>query len=304
MHQAQRGIWAMVLACLIWGTAPLYYKLLVHVPTDEILAHRTLWSFVTFALILVAQRRMTELCTALSHWRQVRVIGLAALLISVNWFLFIFSIQIEKATESSLGYYIFPLVAVVLGVLFFGERLGRLQWLAVGLAAVGVLVLTLGQGVAPWISLVLATTFGLYGLLKKKLTLGPVVTVTAEVALLTPLAVLWLIKTQLQGQAHFTHDVLTMGLLIFSGMVTALPLILFSRAAQHVPLATMGLIQYINPTGQFLCAVMVFGEPLTGYHVTTFAMIWLALALYSASALYHERARRKIGRASATELAD
>jgi chloramphenicol-sensitive protein RarD len=294
----------MVLACLIWGSSPIFYKALSHVPPDEILAHRTLWSFVIFAGVLAVQKRLPVLRAVLCNLRQMRVIAFAALMISINWFLFILSIQIEKAVEASLGYYIFPLVAVLLGVVSFGERLGRLQWAAVGLAGAAVVVLTIGQGVAPWISLVLAVTFGLYGLVKKKLTLGPVVTVTAEVAVLLPFAMFWLVRLLWQGETHFTDTPATAVLLISSGIITALPLILFSRATQHVPLATVGLIQYINPTGQFLCAVLLFGEPFSAVHSVTFAMIWLALALYSSAGFLQDRARRSSGIASSTDAAD
>lgn len=285
MAQQKFGILAMVLACLVWGLSPLYYKLLEHIAPLEILAHRTFWSFATFAVILGVQGRLREVGQALRSWQRLQVIAFAALMISVNWFLFILSIQIGKATEASLGYYIFPLVAVVFGVVAFGERLGRLQWIAVGLATVGVLVLTIGQGVAPWISLILAVTFGLYGLVKKKLSVGPVVTVTAEVVLLLPVALGWMVWIHSSGQAQFGAQWGTSALMAFSGVLTAVPLILFSRAAQQVPMATVGLVQYINPTLQFLCATLAFGEPLGWVHVVTFAMIWSALALYSLATL-------------------
>jgi chloramphenicol-sensitive protein RarD len=290
MVQQKFGILAMACACVVWGLSPLYYKLLEHIAPLEILAHRTFWSFATFAVILGLQGRLGEVGQALRSWQRLQVIAFAALMISVNWFLFILSIQIGKATEASLGYYIFPLVAVVFGVVAFGERLGRLQWIAVALATAGVLVLTIGQGVAPWISLILAVTFGLYGLVKKKLSVGPVVTVTAEVALLLPVALGWMLWIHSSGQAQFGAQWGTSALMAFSGVLTAVPLILFSRAAQQVPLATVGLVQYINPTLQFLCATLAFGEPLGWVHVVTFAMIWSALAIYSVATL---RAGRK-----------
>jgi chloramphenicol-sensitive protein RarD len=294
MDRQTSGVLAMVAACMIWGLSPLYYKLLVHVPPLELLAHRTLWSLVTFAGLLAVQRRLGALGGALGSGRALAVTACAALMISANWFLFIFSVQIGRVTESALGYYIFPLVAVMLGVAIYGERLGRLQWAAVALAALGVAVLTSGQGAAPWISLVLALTFGLYGMLKKRLSVGPVVSVTAEVTLLAPVAALWLVWLHGSGAGGvFGQDARTSALLMLSGLLTALPLILFSRAAQRVRLATVGLIQYINPTLQFLCAVLIFGEGFTPVHAVTFGLIWTALAVYSAASWRSESARRR-----------
>ena len=308
MSETRKGVLAIVAACVIWGLSPLYYKLLSHVPPLEVLAHRTLWSLGFFASVLLLQGRIRALAGALSTFRAARTILLAAVLISTNWFLFILSIQINRATEASLGYYIFPLVAVVLGVVVFGERLARAQWLAVALAVAAVLVLSVGLGVTPWISLVLASTFGLYGLVKKRLGVGPVVSVTAEVLLLSPLAAGWLTWLHLSqdgtaGAAGgvFAADTATSLLLMASGPLTAAPLILFSFGAQRVTMATVGLVQYLNPTLQFLCAVVVFGEPFGPVHATAFALIWTALAIYSLSALRQDRARRRASIASVAE---
>jgi chloramphenicol-sensitive protein RarD len=226
---------------------------------------------------------------ALASLRITLTIGFAALMISVNWFLFIFAVQVGRVTETSLGYYIFPLVAVLFGVVLFGEKLTKLQWLAVGLATLGVVQLTVGLGAAPWISLVLAVTFGLYGLVKKRLKVNPVVSVTAEVLLLAPLFAGWLIWLHGQGEGVFGRDLGTSALLAFSGLITALPLILFSFAAQRVEMATVGLLQYLNPSLQFLCAAVLFGEVLTIYHGIAFALIWTALAIYSHQAIKRGR---------------
>ena len=191
MTDTGKGILAMVGACTIWGLSPLYYKLLVAVPPGEVLAHRTLWSFAFFGVVLTLQGRLAEL-PRLLRGRRALVVGFAAAMISANWFLFILSIQIGHTMQASLGYYIFPLVAVVIGLVAFGERLSAAQGVAVALAAAAVLLLTFGLGVTPWISLILAFTFGLYGLVKKRLDAGPVVSVTAEVLLLAPLAAVWL----------------------------------------------------------------------------------------------------------------
>ena len=284
----RRGVAAMVACCVIWGLSPVYYRLLDHLPAADILAHRTIWSLVFFLGVLLVQPRAGLVLRALGEKGQARWIVLAALLVSVNWFLFIVAIQIDRVTETSLGYYILPLVSVLFGLVLFGERLARLQWLAVALAATGVVVLTIGLGAAPWISMVLAMSFGIYGVLKKQVATGPVVSVTAEVLVIAPVAVLWL---ALFGQMGLP-DPGTLGLLVLSGPMTAGPLILFSYAAKRVRLATLGLIQYLNPSLQLLLAVAVFGEPLGPAHAIAFPLIWLALALYSWVAVREERGAR------------
>ena len=205
----------MVIACLIWGFSALYYKVLAHIPPIEILAHRTIWSFVLFAILLLAQGRLSALFTLLSTRNGVLVVGLAAIMISTNWFAFIFSIQAGYAVEAAMGYYIFPLVAVLLGRLVFGEKLQSTQWAAVGLAALGVVTLTYGLGVAPWISLLVAGSFGIYGVLKKRLSVGPVVSVTGEVALLFPIALGVLAFVHSKGEGHFGTAAWENGMLIF-----------------------------------------------------------------------------------------
>ncbi len=292
MSDTQRGILAMLAACTVWGLSPLFYKLLAHVPPLEVLSYRTLWSLAFFGAVLILQRQIGELRGFLG--RRWHVAALAALLISTNWGFYIWSIQVGRAMEASLGYYMFPLVAVLLGALVFGERLGTTQWLAVALAATGVLVLTLGLGLVPVVALTLAVTFGLYGLIKKQLRSGAILSVTAEVLLLSPLALFWLgwLGSGAAGGAQ-ALDWTSQALLALSGPMTAGPLILFSYATRHVRLATVGLLQYLNPTLQFLCAALVFGEPFTRWHGITFGLIWAALGLYSAQALLSERAARR-----------
>jgi len=217
------------------------------------------------------------------------VIVLAALMISGNWFGFIFAISIEQGMDASLGYYIFPLVAVLVGRLAFAERLQALQWWAIGVATVGVLVLTIGLGAAPYLALWLAVTLAVYMVVKRKLSIGPLVSVTAEVVVLLPLATMWLAFAGTQSQAPMTDHLL----LAFSGPLTAMPLILFSYAAKTVRVTTFGLAQYLNPTLQFCCAVFVFAEPFTKWHAIAFPLIWLAVVLYSISQLRQDRALRK-----------
>lgn len=295
MSEWTKGFWAMIMVCISWGLSPIYYRALAHVPTVEVLAHRTVWSLVLFGIVLGLQGRLSELRAALTG-PHVGRIAFAAVMVSSNWGIFIWAVQSGHVVQSSLGYYIFPLIAVLLGMVVFGERLSRVQGLAVALAALAVGLLTWGLGVAPWISLGLAITFGLYGLAKKSLPLGPVVSVAAEVALLTPLALGWLIAqgagvmpAALAQPLGFGTDLATTLLLMASGVITAVPLILFSYAARRVNMATLGLMLYLNPTLQFLCAVLLFGEVVTRWHMIAFALIWAALAIYSLSAMGQAR---------------
>lgn len=308
MSDPRRGIIAMIAACTVWGLSPLYYKLIAHVPPLEVLSHRTLWSLAFFGVVLMVQGRLREVPVLLATRRGFLMVAFAGLMISTNWFLFILSIQIGHATEASLGYYIFPLVAVMLGVIAFGEKLSKIKWLSVGLAVIAVTVLTVGLGVLPFIALALAFTFGLYGLLKKRMGAGPVVSVTAEVLVLAPLAIVWLVGVYLAGWsgisgregAVFGNDLSDSLILMLSGPLTAGPLILFSYASRRITMATLGLVQYLNPTLQFMCATLVFREAFTLWHAIAFGLIWTALALYSVESLRQDRAERRAARASAT----
>jgi chloramphenicol-sensitive protein RarD len=298
MHESIKGVLMMVGACCIWGLSPLFYAQLHHVPPLEILCYRGLWSLLFFAVILLAQRRFGLVFTALRDPRRLVIIATAAVMISANWFGFIFAISNGKGLEASLGYYIFPLFAVLLGRFAFAESLTRAQSVAVAIAALAVLVLAFGLGVPPWIAVGLATTFAAYGIIKKQLDLGPVVSVTAEVLLLAPLAVFW-IATQGTG-AGGGNSIGTHLLLALSGPLTATPLIMFSYAAKRARLSTIGLVQYVNPTLQFSCAVFVFSEPFTQWHASAFPLIWTALVIYSIAAIRQDRAARKLASSAAT----
>jgi chloramphenicol-sensitive protein RarD len=301
MSETGKGIAAIAGACVIWGLSSIYYKALAHVPPEEVLAHRTLWSFVFFAGVLAVQGRLGAL-RGLIESRRVWQVLLAAVMISTNWFFFIYSVQTGRALGASLGYYIFPLVAVLLGVVIFRERLRFGHGVAVVMAALAVAILTWGLGAAPWISLLLATTFGFYGVVKKGLDAGPVASVTAEVTLLLPLAVLWLVGvhafgwTGITGRnlAVFGDDLRDSLLLAFSGVLTATPLILFSYAARRLGYGLLGLMEYINPTLQFLVASMIFGELVTRWHMIALPIIWVALALYSWVSLRQDRAESSL----------
>ncbi|MBT0957191.1 EamA family transporter RarD [Alphaproteobacteria bacterium KMM 3653] len=293
MRETAKGIWALMATFTIWGLSPLFYKQLAQVDPGTVLAHRTLWSLVFFAALLALQGRLRQVA-GLLRLHPVAVPA-AALLISCNWFVFIWAVQVGRTVESSLGYYIFPLVSVLLGRVVLGERLARVQWIAVAMVATAVALLTYGLGAMPQISLLLAATFGLYGLFKRRMEAGPVLSVAAEVAVLAPLAMLWLLWS---SAPYGMTDAQTTGLLMLAGPITAVPLILFSYGSRRVAMATTGLLQYLNPTLQFLCAVLVFTEPFSLWHAAAFTLIWLGVAVYSVSALLSERRSRRAAKTS------
>ncbi|MDA5094356.1 EamA family transporter RarD [Aliiroseovarius sp. KMU-50] len=301
MRDSTKATAAILLACTVWGLSPLYYKALAHVPPLELLSHRTIWSLVLFSALLTFQRRLPELPRLLRTPRGFLLVLLASLLISANWGGFIISIQIGKAVEASLGYYVFPLVTVLLGRFVYGEVLDRGKSIAIALATLAVGVLTYGLGVPPWISLFLASTFACYGVIKKSLTAGPVVSVAGEVFLLAPLAMIWLWGVHAEGWtglfdrhlATFGHDLSDSLMLIGSGLLTAGPLVLFSFASKHLTLSTVGVVQYLNPSLQFLCASLIFAEPITRWHAIALPLIWAALVIYSLVAFRQDRTTRR-----------
>lgn len=280
MNRTAQGILAILAACVIWGLSPLYYNLLTMVPPLELLAQRTLWSFLFFALVLGLQGRFSALIYALGNRGHVITLFAAACAIAVNWYFFIYSVQINRVSEASLGYFIFPLVAVVFGLIVFKEKLSALQWVAVALAVFAVLILTYGLGVAPWLALVLSLSFGTYSVLKKRLDLSPVISVTLEVMLLLPLTVPYLLIQNWPIQDS-TDSWQIWFLLMGSGPLTATPLILFSYATRRISMSTVGIMQYINPSIQFLVALLIFAEPMTDWHFGAFSIIWVAVVIYS-----------------------
>lgn len=274
----------------IWGMFPIYFKLLGHVSALEVLAHRVLWSAVLLLGLIVAQGQWSALQAQFRNPRRLCFYLLTALLIASNWLLYIWAVQHGRILEASLGYYINPLVNVLLGVLFLHERLNPRQWIAVALAAIGVLVLVVGHGVLPWISLTLAFSFGSYGLLRKKAGHAATLGLCVEALLLVPLALLFLASlAALGGGALGAVNSQTDLLLLAAGPVTVAPLLLFLQATRLLRLSTVGLIQYLTPTLQFLLAVALYREPFTPIHLTAFGCIWLALALYSADAWFGHR---------------
>jgi chloramphenicol-sensitive protein RarD len=289
------GIGYAVLAYSLWGVLPLYWKQLEHLPSLEILAHRVIWSFVFVMLLLLGKGYGKQLKSLLSGRKVILALTLSALLISANWLIYIWAVNHDHVIEASLGYYMNPLVNVLLGMFFLKERLRPFQWVSIGLAFAGVLLLTVHYGKVPWIALSLALSFGFYGLAKKLAPVEALVGLTCETAILVPIALLYLADLQWKGAGTFGHVSSTVTLyLIFSGVATALPLLWFAQSARRISLTLLGFIQYLSPTISLLLGVFLFKEPFTSLHLLSFACIWGALAIYTWSGLSTMRAERRI----------
>jgi len=291
---ARAGTVAAAAAFFLWGLFPLYWKMLAAVPALEVVAHRTAWGFVAVLAWVALRRLWADARAVASRPGTVARLAGSAVLIGLNWLLYVWAVAHDHVVEASLGYFINPLVNVLLGVLVLRERLSRAQWLAVALAAAGVAVLTVGHGRLPWIALALAVSFGLYGLARKTVGADAVVGLLWETGLLAPLAAGWLVSLEAGGSGAFgVAQPGTSALLALGGAVTAVPLVLFAVGARSLPLSTLGLLQYLSPSIQFLLAVLVFREPFTAAHAATFACIWAALGVLTwdlRRRLRHERA--------------
>jgi chloramphenicol-sensitive protein RarD len=280
--RARSGLLLGLGAYLLWGVLPLYFKAVAHVGPLEIVAHRILWSLIFLGALVTLRRRWPAVRAAVATPRVLLTLALTATLIGVNWLVYIYAVVSGHVLEGSLGYYLNPLVNVLLGVVLLKERLSRLQMAAVFLAAAGVAVLAAGAGGAIWISLTLAASFALYGFLRKVAPVDSLEGLSIETALLMPLALAWVLYLQRSGGGAFLEDSLTDLLLVLGGAVTAIPLLLFTAAARRLPYSTLGFLQYVAPSLQFLLAVLAFGEPLTTAHMVCFAAIWTALAIFVA----------------------
>jgi chloramphenicol-sensitive protein RarD len=283
-----------LLAYAAWGLLPAYWKVLGAVPPAEVLANRVLFSVLfTFAL-LGALGRMRELRAALDSPRERGGLALASVFIAVNWGVFIWAVQAGRLVEASLGYFLNPLINSALGVAVFGEHLRRTQWLALALAALGVGAQIVALGAAPWVALVLGATFSAYGVAKKRTSVPALTSLAFETAALAPLALAWLaFAAPAAGGALVSGSTVERALLVGAGPVTALPLILFSAAARRLSFIALGLFQYFSPTLSLLLAVLVYGEPFTNTHAFSFACIWSALAIFTASAWRARQAARR-----------
>lgn len=276
------GLMLGVGAYLLWGVMPLYFKAIDRVPATEIVSHRIVWSVVFLGLLATLFRRWPPIRAAVATPRVLMTLTVTALLIAVNWLIFIYAVVSGHVLEASLGYYLNPLVNVLLGVVLLKERLTRAQVFATLLAAAGVAVLAAGAGSGLWISLTLAASFALYGFVRKVAPVDALEGLFVETALLTPFALGWLIWLNQTGTLGFgTFGTTTDLLLALGGAITAIPLLMFTAAARRLPYSMLGFLQYIAPSLQFLLAVLAFGEPLTTSHVVCFGAIWTALALFT-----------------------
>lgn len=293
--ELKRGFVYGAAAYGLWGLLPLYFKALAHVPPLEILSHRIVWSVVLLAGVIALQRRWSDVRRVVSSPRTLGTLLLTTAFIGVNWLTYIYSVSSNQVIQASLGYFINPLVNVALGVLVLRERLRRWQVAGLLLAGVGVLNLTLLGGQVPWIALTLAISFGFYGLLRKLVPVDGISGLFFETALLLPLSAGYALFLQATGEGHFARaGHATTLLMIFSGLATAIPLILFAGAARRLPLTTLGFLQYLAPTLQFLLAVLAFGEPFSLAQLGSFACIWGAIAIYSVDSVRAYRAATRI----------
>lgn len=298
---ARKALFAGFGAYSFWGLVPLYFKLVAFSGAGEIIAHRVIWS-VGFLLLVLAIRHRRKLFLHISISRKVAAaLMLSGALVAVNWLVFVYAVNSDQVLATSLGYFINPLVSVLLGTLVLRERMYGGQVIAVGLAAAGTIYLTVQVGEPPWLALALAFSFGFYGLVRKMTDVGPMVGLFWETLMMMPLALLWLLWT---GQhAEIVFGSLGMGrdlLLIGTGLVTVIPLVLFATAARGLPLITVGLMQYLAPSISFCLAVFLFREPFTIHHGVAFGAIWSALALYTLTLWRRSRQQRQIIAAAAT----
>ncbi|PWC14676.1 EamA family transporter RarD [Brenneria corticis] len=295
-QQTRKGIFFALGAYLIWGIAPVYFKLLEHIPANEILAHRIIWSFFFMLILLSISRKWHQVRYACRNVKHLLLLALSAIFIACNWLLYIWAVNNHHMLEASLGYFINPLVNVMLGIVFLGERLRRLQWLAVLLAVSGVLVQLWTFGSLPLIALGLAFSFAFYGLLRKKIGVDSQTGMLIETLWLLPMAVIYLFFIVDSPSSHMTDNSWTLNALFVSaGIITTVPLLFFTAAAAYLRLSTLGFFQYLGPTMIFLLAVGFYGETFSSDKLVTFAFIWSALALFILDALYTQRKRRRVG---------
>ena len=293
-------------AYVLWGFLPLYFPLLQPAGPVEIIAHRVLWSLVFCLLILVVTRTWPAFVAAVRDRRTLGTLAVAGVLVATNWLVFVHGVLTGHTIDTALGYYINPLVTVALAVLALGERLRRMQWVALAIGAVAVVVLTVGLGRLPWIALALAATFGVYGLIKNRVgrTVPAVASLAVETAVLLPVALAYVVWLGATGVGAFGREGAGhAAVLVGSGIITAVPLLLFGGAARRLPLRVVGMLQYLAPTMQFLVGVLVFGEDMPAARWWGFALVWLALVLLTADGLRSGRAERLARRQDAADVA-
>lgn len=276
-----KGIWYGVAAYAMWGFFPIYWKLLGLVPALQLLGHRIIWSFVLLLAFIFVTRQWNDFRSVAFDRKTLGIYSIAGVLLSLNWLIYVWGVNAGFIVETSLGYFINPLLSVLFGVIFLREKLRPLQWLPVGIAAIGVGYLTFTYDRLPWIALSLAVTFGLYGLVKKLSPLGSVYGLTLETGIVFPIALVYIAILQFNGGGEFLHDGLTVDLLLVgAGVVTTIPLLMFASAAKQIPLNMIGVLQYFAPSIQFLIGVFIYKEPFDKTRFIGFGIVWLALIIF------------------------
>ena len=276
-----RGIWNALTVYVMWGFFPIYWKLLQDVSALQVIGHRVGWSFILLMTVILLTRQWKDFRSLALKPNVIGIYGIAGILLSVNWLIYVWGVNSGFIVETSLGYFINPLISVLLGVLFLHERLRTMQWIPIGLAAAGVIYLTVTYGRLPWIALSLAFSFGIYGFVKKLAPLGSLYGLTLETALVFPIAFVYLTFVEFTGTGAFLQNsLLTDILLIGTGLVTSIPLLLFASAVRQIPLTMIGILQYIAPTLQFLIGVFLYHEPFDQSRMIGFSLVWLALIIF------------------------
>ncbi|GKU81574.1 EamA family transporter RarD [Niallia sp. NCCP-28] len=287
-NKVKQGVIFAGISYLIWGMFPVYWKLLQGVGADEILANRVIWSFIFMVILVISTNKWKKVILTIQAFKtnkkQAFLLFAASILVSFNWFIYIWAVNADKVIETSLGYYINPLVSVLLGVLVLKEKMKRAQIISFVLAAIGVLILTFSHGSFPWIALSLALTFGLYGLAKKIIVLDSEIGLTIETLFITPIALFYMGYLFASGRHEFLTGSMSINILIMvSGVLTAIPLLFFAKGAQRIPLSMLGFIQYLTPTLTLILGVFLYHEKFTNSHLMAFICIWSALTIYSLS---------------------
>jgi chloramphenicol-sensitive protein RarD len=276
-----KGILNGIAAYVLWGVFPIYWKLLHDVPAIQVIGHRVSWSFALLILFIVFTKQWKEFRSAALIPKTLAIYSIAGVLLTINWLIYVWGVNAGFIVETSLGYFINPLISVLLGVIFLHERLRPAQWIPVALATAGVTYLTIAYGHLPWIALSLAFSFGFYGFVKKLAPLGSLYGLTLETGIVFPIALLYLAFVGLNGTGAFFHEGAQVDLLLISaGVVTTIPLLMFASAARQIPLTVVGLLQYIAPTMQFLIGVFLYKEPFDHAHLMGFGIVWIALIIF------------------------
>lgn len=286
-----KGIWYGIGAYVLWGFFPIYWKFLHPVPALQVIGHRIGWSFIMLAVYVLITKQWQDFRSVAFKAKTIGIYSIAAVLLSINWLIYVWGVNAGFIVETSLGYFINPLLSVLLGVIFLRERLRPMQWIPVGLAAVGVVYLTFVYGRLPWIALSLAFSFGFYGFVKKLSPLGSLYGLTLETGIVFPAALIYLVVVGVNGTGAFLHAGTLVDLfLIGAGIVTTIPLLMFASAAKQIPLTLVGLLQYIAPTLQFLIGVFVYKESFDFSHFIGFAIVWVALIFFAVESYFAKRA--------------